>query len=89
MHLMSASLLFASTFVLVFALGLQSQLTNNGHYLMAFGNSLLIGSANLVVLKLGPDATGWQIFGYLAGGPLGIVCAMYVFRRWIGRKRNG
>lgn len=86
---MSASLLFASTFVLVFALGLQSQLTNNGHYLMAFGNSLLIGSANLVVLKLGPDATGWQIFGYLAGGPLGIVCAMYVFRRWIWRKRNG
>lgn len=85
---MSAGLLFISTFALVFALGMQSQFTNSGHYFMAFANSLLIGSANLIVLKLGPDATGWQVFAYLAGGPIGIVCAMYAFRRWVRRDRH-
>jgi hypothetical protein len=75
--------LFASTFGLVFALGLQSQLVNNGHYLGAFFNSLAIGSCNLVLFKLAPDATGLQIAAYLCGGPLGIVCAMAAYRaRW-------
>lgn len=82
---MNAAYLFGSTFLLVFALGMQSQLTNNGHYVMAFTNSLFIGSANLVVLKLGPEAIGLDVFAYLAGGPLGIVCSMYVFRRWVRR----
>ena len=75
--------LFASTFGLVFALGLQSQLVNNGHYLAAFFNSLCIGACNLVLFKTAPDATGLQIVAYLAGGPLGIVCAMWAYRaKW-------
>lgn len=86
---MSALFLFISTFALVFALGLQSQLTNNGHYAMAFINSVCIGAANLVVLKLGPEAAGIEIAAYLAGGPFGIVCAMYAFRRWIWKRRTG
>ena len=79
----TALALLASTFGLVFALGLQSQLVNNGHYAGAFCNSFAIGACNLVLLKLAPEATGLQIAAYLAGGPAGIVCAMWAYRaRW-------
>jgi hypothetical protein len=79
--------LFGSTFVLVFALGLQSLNVNNGRHTAAFFTSFLIGGANLVVLRLTPNATGSEIAAYLSGGPLGILCAMYVFS-W-QRKRHG
>ena len=82
---MSALLLLASTFGLVFCLGLQSQLVNNGHHVSAFINSLAIGACNLVLFKLAPDASGLEIAGYLCGGPFGIVASMWVYRR----TRNG
>ncbi|MGB6056354.1 MAG: hypothetical protein WBG17_14070 [Burkholderiaceae bacterium] len=84
---MSALALFASTFVLVFALGLQSLMVNRGHYVGAFVNSLLISAAQLLLLKLGPDAAGAEVAGYIFGGPFGIVCAMYAFRRWNKARR--
>lgn len=83
---MTALALLASTFALVFALGLQSQLVNNGHYASAFFNSLVIGGCNLVLFKLAPDATGLEIAAYLAGGPFGIVASMAAYR-WLKRKR--
>lgn len=76
--------LFVSTFILVFALGLQSLNVNGGHYMAAFFTSFLIGVGNLVVLKLAPTATGTEIAAFLSGGPLGIICAMkvhYVMRK--------
>lgn len=79
--------LFASTFVLVFALGLQSLNVNGGHYVAAFLTSFLIGGANLVVLKLAPNATTTEIAAYLCGGPLGIVASMAAHRRVVRRKR--
>jgi len=81
---MTALALLLSTFALVFFLGLQSQLVNNGHHVSAFLNSLAIGGANLVLFKLAPDAAGWEIAAYLAGGPFGIVASM-VFYRWLRR----
>lgn len=77
---MTALSLLASTFGLVFALGLQSQLVNNGHYVGAFVNSLAIGGCNLVLFKLAPDAAGLEVAAYLAGGPFGIVASMAVYR---------
>lgn len=86
---MSALALLASTFALVFCLGMQSQLVNNGHYAGAFCNSLAIGTCNLVLFKLAPDATGWEVAAYLAGGPFGIVAAMAAYRaRWSGRRAS-
>lgn len=76
----TAALLLASTFCLVFALGLQSQLVNNGHFAAAFINSLAIGACNLVLFKLAPDATGAEIAAYLLGGPFGIVASMVAYR---------
>jgi uncharacterized membrane protein SpoIIM required for sporulation len=77
---MSAALLLLSTFALVFALGMQSQLVNNGHFVGAFFNSLAIGSANLVLFKLAPTASGIEVAAYLIGGPFGIVCSMATYR---------
>jgi len=78
---MTALALLTSTFALVFTLGLQSQLVNNGHYTAAFFNSLAIGCANLVLFKLAPDAQGFEIAAYLVGGPFGIVASMAVYSR--------
>lgn len=81
---MNAAFLFLSTFVLVLALGLQSQFVNNGHPAMAFANSLVIGASNLVLFKLAPDASGLEIAAYLLGGPFGIVTSMFLFARFTG-----
>lgn len=78
---MTAALLFASTFALVFALGLQSLNVNRGHYKAAFVTSFAIGASNLVLFKLAPEASGMEIAAYLAGGPLGIVASMWAHRR--------
>ncbi|MFN4328332.1 MAG: hypothetical protein ACK4FF_05595 [Limnobacter sp.] len=77
----TSAALFLSTFALVMALGLQSQFVNNGHHVMAFANSLAIGTCNLVLLKLAPDASGVEIAAYILGGPFGIVTSMLLFQR--------
>lgn len=76
----NAAYLLISTFALVFCLGLQSQLVNNGHMAGAFFNSLAIGTANLVLFKLVPHANPIEVAAYLAGGPFGIVASMLAYR---------
>ena len=83
----NAALLLISTFALVFSLGLQSQLVNNGHFVGAFINSAAIGTANLVLFKLAPTASGIEIAGYLIGGPFGIVCSMAAYR-WMRSRQT-
>ena len=82
---MTALALLASTFALVFTLGLQSQLVNRGHMAAAMINSFCIGAANLVLFKLAPDASGLDIAGFLLGGPFGIAASMLDYRRFFGR----
>jgi hypothetical protein len=88
---MTAIILFTSTFVTVLALGLQSLNVNGGHRVMAFLTSFLIGAGNLVLFKVLPGpTTEIETAAYLAGGPVGIVCAMVlhpVLVRWYGRRR--
>lgn len=69
--------LFASTYVLVFALGLQSLNVNNGHYWAAAFTSLFIGSSQLVLFKLAPNADWSEMLAFVSGGPLGIVASMH------------
>lgn len=78
--------LFTSTFILVFTLGLQSQLVNRGHYVAAFLNSALIGTANLMLFKLAPNATGIEIIGFLSGGPFGIITSMHVYKKFFSHR---
>jgi len=79
---MTALAIFASTMALVTALGAQSLLVNNGRYVGAFFNSSLIGVGNLTLYKLVPDASGWEIAGFLSGGPIGICLAMWLLRKY-------
>lgn len=79
---MTALALFASTFMLVMALGAQSLFVNNGRYLPAALNSFAIGTGNLILFKLAPEASGVEIAGFLMGGPIGICAAMYLLRHY-------
>jgi hypothetical protein len=85
-----ALLCFASTFVAVFALGLQSLNVNQGHYLAAGITSLGISLGHIGLYKYMPDANLAAIAGYLAGGVLGIVTSMWfhrVAKDWLLRKK--
>ena len=80
--------LFVSTFVLVFALGMQSLNVNNGHYLLAAMTSLVIGTGQMILYKLAPDASWTEIAAFLAGGPFGITDSMQAHPylvRWMKR----
>lgn len=83
-----ALILFASTFVSVFALGFQSQNVNQGHYWSAAITSLFIGGGHIWLYKFMPDANAFALAGYLAGGVTGIVASMFVHRRTLGRGRK-
>jgi hypothetical protein len=83
---MTALALFASTFILVMALGLQSLHVNRGHHIAAFITSFAIGTGNLVLLKIVPgDTTAIDVAAYLLGGPFGIVTAMWLHPRIVRR----
>lgn len=75
---MTALTLFASSFALVFLLGVQQLNVQHGHRWAAFVTSFFIGISQLALYKLAPDAGPVEIAGYLAGGPLAIVGAMRV-----------
>jgi hypothetical protein len=77
---MSAAILLSSTFFLVFALGLQSQFVNNGHYAGAFANSLMISISQLGALQIIHAHTPLEYAAYIFGGPIGIVCSMAFYR---------
>jgi hypothetical protein len=68
--------LFASTFVLVFALGIQSLNVNHGHRRAAMATSFLIGGSQMILFKLAPEANWTETAAFLTGGPLGIYAAM-------------
>ena len=85
---MSALLLFFSTLLLVFALGLQSQFVNNGHYAGAFCNSLMISLANIGALQVIHANTQLEYAAYIFGGPIGIVCSMVLFRRYFKKRSS-
>jgi hypothetical protein len=76
--------LFASTFSLVFALGIQQLNVQNNHRAAAVFTSIFIGAAQLAMLKLAPDATWAESAAFLSGGPLGIYAAM-VAHPWLVR----
>lgn len=82
---MTSLALFASTYALVFFLGLQSLNVNSGRYRAAFLTSFGIGVSNLVLFKLAPNASGPEIAAYLVGGPFGIVTSMWAHRRFFQR----
>ena len=80
-------LLFGSTFIAVFSLGLQSLNVNQGHYLAAAGTSVLISSGHILLYRYMPEARAAEVLAYYAGGVLGITSSMWVHARTLGKKR--
>lgn len=68
--------LFASTFFMVFALGIQQLNVQNDHRLAAMFTSLFIGASQMVLFKLAPSADWAEVVAFLSGGPFGIYAAM-------------
>lgn len=75
--------LFASSFLVVLLLGLQSLNVNNGHFILAALTSLGIGSMQMVMFKLAPHANWTEIAAFIGGGPLGIMASMWLHPRMV------
>jgi len=80
--MITAALIFISTFILVFALGFQSLNVNNGHYKAAFFTSFAIALSNLVLFKTVPQAGWLDITAYLIAGPFAITASMKAHDWW-------
>lgn len=78
---MTHGALFLSAFATVFLLGIQQQNVIGRHYLAAVVTSLGIGTAQIFLWRLVPSADAGQIVATLAGGPAGIVAAMWAHPR--------
>ena len=78
--------LFASAFITVFLLGVQQMNVHGRHYLAAVVTSLGIGLAQITLWRAMPGANPAEIVATLAGGPVGIVAAMYIHPRLTRRK---
>lgn len=86
---MTALLVFASTFLAVFTLGLQSLNVNQGERLLASVTSLAIGSGHILLYKVMPNSGLPEYLAYYAGGVAGINASMSAhpfLKRWLGRR---
>ncbi len=81
--------LFLSAFFTVFLLGFQQKNVHGEHYLAAIVTSFGIGAAQIFLWRLVPSADPGQIAATLAGGPVGIVAAMYLHPRLMRRREPG
>jgi len=74
---MTQVILFISAFATVFLLGIQQQNVTGRHFVAAFITSIGIGIAQIFLWRLVPIATPGEIIATLAGGPVGIIAAMW------------
>lgn len=80
--------LFLSAFFTVFLLGFQQKNVHGNHYLAAVITSVGIGSAQIFLWRLIPDANMGQIAATLAGGSVGIIAAMWAHPRLMRNKKS-
>jgi len=69
--------LFGGSFALVFALNFQQHHVHSRRSGFTFVNAVIIGVLNLVMLKLGSQASPTEMVAYISGGPMGNVAAMW------------
>jgi hypothetical protein len=74
---MTPLLVFASTFVSVFTLGLQSINVNQGRYFAAAATSFFISTGHIWLYKTMPNPDGWDYIGYYLGGITGITASIW------------
>lgn len=74
--------LFCGSFAIVFALGFQQQNIHCHRYVLGMLNATFIGVLNLLMLKLGPQASPTDMLAFIAGEPFGTVAAIWLNSRW-------
>jgi hypothetical protein len=70
--------LFFSSYTIVLLLGLQSQLVRDKHIVLSFITSLGIGTCQLFLFKLAPDAGIYESIAFILGGACGIVSSIFL-----------
>lgn len=70
--------LFAGSLVFVFAMSYQQQNIFYRRYFPAVVNAAFIASLNLLVVKVGSQATPTEMLAFIAGQPIGTVAAMWL-----------
>lgn len=71
-------ILFVSQFIAIFAMGFQQQNVHARKFVSAALTSVLIGVAQMLVLRGMPKAGVSGVAAWLLAGPLAIVCAMWI-----------
>lgn len=78
--------LYGGSFTLVFALSFQQHHVQCRRYRFAFINAAIIGMLNLLMIKLGSQASPTEMLAYISGGPMGSVVAMWVHDKMFSEK---
>lgn len=76
-------MLFFSSYSVVLLLGFQSQIVRDKHVIAAFITSLMIGTCQLVLFKLAPNASTLESIVFVLGGAFGIVSSIYLHNIWL------
>ena len=79
---MKELVLFAGSFAAVFALSFQQHNIHLRRRTLALINASFIGMLNLMILKIGPQASPSEMLAFIAGEPLGTLAAMCLHDRW-------
>lgn len=82
---MNELILFASQFVCVCLLVIQSQNNVHGRMLLGAMTSLVIGAAQIATFKLLPGASLSEMLAWIAAGPFANVAAQWIKRHDIAK----
>lgn len=80
--------LFASSYIVVCLLGLQSQFVRDKQVAVSFATSLGIGICNVLQFKLAPNASLIESAFFVLGGACGIVSSIYLHTYIVKRKKH-
>lgn len=90
--MIDVAVIFASAFISVFALGLQSLNVNQGQHWAATVTSIAISTGSLYLYQHMPKPNPAEILAYYAGCALGINAGMWIHPRvktwWAGRRNH-
>lgn len=75
---MQELILFGSSYIVVLMLGLQSQFVRDKKIIESGLSSLMIGTCQLFLYKLTPDANIISSICFIFGGSLGIISSIYL-----------
>lgn len=78
--------LFTSAYLTVFALGFQQQNVIHRNFKAAALTSLVIGSCQIFLWRTLPSANVTEVIATLAGGPAGILSAMWAHPVFLRRR---